>query len=262
MVLSRLRKISEKILKPAANFAIKIGITPNMATFLAFLVSIIAAGLIFLYPIWNYILIFSAGLIFLSGYFDALDGAIARNSYRITKFGGFLDSVLDRYADAIMIGCLILVGYPTQILCVTWIGLVALIGSLLVSYTRARAESAGATNGKKMAVGIAERSERMIILMIVFVLQGFPELSLTTNPLLNYTGIGMIILAVLTHITVIQRIIHAYRVLPEVEQKSKDEEKASSPEEKTGSIEEIITRPAELTSSPEEFVSKPEKIIS
>lgn len=249
MVLSRLRKISEKIIKPAAEIAIKIGITPNIATLMGFLVSVIAAILIFLYPVWNYILIFSAGLIFLSGYFDALDGAIARNSYRITAFGGFLDSVLDRFSDAIMIGCIILVGYPFSVLCVPWIGLIALVGSLLVSYTRARAEAAGA---EKMAVGIAERGERMIILMIVLGLQGVPELAYTTNPYLNYTGIGMIILAVLTHITVIQRIIYARRVLPSIKQHNKEKEIEISPEEK----------PSELISGSEEITSHKEKAIT
>lgn len=204
-----------------ANFAIKIGITPNVATLLGFAVAIVAAGLIFLYPTWPYILIVSAGLLLLAGYFDALDGAIARNSHQITQFGGFLDSVLDRYSDAILIGVIIFVGYPTSMLCVPWIGLIALVGALLVSYTRARAEAAGA---KKMAVGIAERSERMILIMILFILQGIPELYYwgagPGNPFLNYTGIGMIVLAIITHITVIQRILHARRTLPEGEVQS------------------------------------------
>ncbi|HUX98805.1 MAG TPA: archaetidylinositol phosphate synthase [Candidatus Deferrimicrobium sp.] len=229
MVLSRMRNISEKIIKPIANKAIKIGLTPNKATLIGFLVSILSASIIFLYPIWQYVLLLSAGLFFLAGCLDALDGAIARNSHGVTAFGGFLDSVLDRYSDAILIGCIIFVGFPNSQLCVPWIGLIALIGSLLVSYTRARAESAGA---KKMAVGIAERGERMIILMIVLILQGIPALALTANPLLvpvlAYTNIGLIILAVLTHITVIQRIIHAYRVLPETDLAKNGEEITNS----------------------------------
>ena len=214
MVLSKMRNLSEKIIRPMAKKAIALGITPNSATLLGFCVSVVAALIILIYPMWHYILIVSAGLILLGGYFDALDGAIARNSHRITAFGGFLDSVLDRYSDAIMITCIIFVGFPNSILCVPWIGLVAIVGSLLVSYTRARAESAGA---KSMAVGFAERSERMIILMIFLVLQGIPAIQYTTNPLFNYTGIGMIILAVLTQITVVQRIVAAMKKLPEAE---------------------------------------------
>jgi archaetidylinositol phosphate synthase len=229
MVLSKMRNISEKIIKPFANGAIKIGLTPNKATLIGFLVSILSASLIFLYPIWRYILLVSAGLFFLAGCLDALDGAIARNSHGVTAFGGFLDSVLDRYSDAILIGCIIFVGFPSAPLCVPWIGLIALIGSLLVSYTRARAESAGA---KKMAVGIAERGERMIILMIVLILQGIPELALTANPVLMpvlaYTNIGLIILAILTHFTVIQRIVHAYRVLPATDHAKQEEQIANN----------------------------------
>ncbi len=192
-----------------ANFAMKLGITPNMATLLGFSVSIVAAGLIFLYSMWSYILILSAGLMLLAGYFDALDGAIARNSHRITAFGGFLDSVLDRYADAIIISIIILSG-----LCVNWIGLIALFGSLLVSYTRARAEAAG---GQKMAVGLFERGERMLLIMGVLILQGIPQLAYTANMQWGYVGIGIIILAIATHITAIQRILYARKLLPEIE---------------------------------------------
>jgi len=210
-----MRNFSEKIIKPMAEKAIKLHITPNSATLLGFCVSVVAAGLIFIYPLFPYILLLTSGLMLLSGYFDALDGAIARNSHRITAFGGFLDSVLDRYSDAIMITCIIFVGFPNSTLCVPWIGLLALIGSLLVSYTRARAEAAGA---KSMAVGIAERSERMIILMIVLLLQAIPAIAIPgANPMLTYTNIGLIILAVLTHITVVQRIITALKRLPEAE---------------------------------------------
>ena len=236
MVLSRMRNISEKIIKPMAEKAIKLGITPNSATLLGFCVSVVAALIILIYPIFPYILVLSAGLILLAGYFDALDGAIARNSHRITAFGGFLDSVLDRYSDAIMITCIIFVGFPYSTLCVPWIGLVALVGSLLVSYTRARAEAAGA---KSMAVGIAERSERMIILMIVLVLQGIPEIQYTMDPLFNYTGIGMIILAVLTQITVVQRIIAALRKLPEAETAAMNQNKMNE-EAKITELTEIV----------------------
>ncbi len=258
MVLSRFRKVSDKVIKPAAEFAIKIGLTPNKATLLGFLVSIVAAGIIFVYPYWNYILIFSAGLILLAGYFDALDGAIARNSHRITAFGGFLDSVLDRYSDAFMIGCIILVGFPYSVLCVPVIGLIALVGSLLVSYTRARAEAAGA---KKMSVGLLERGERMILIMIVLVLQGFPQLSYTTNPLFNYTGIGMIILAVLTHVTVIQRILHARRVLPETEQETQPTENVAPVTEISPSTEGISNQPAEMVTMTNGGARKREKAL-
>lgn len=257
MVLSRLRGVSEKIMKPMATFAIKLGITPNQATLLGFLVSVIAAGLIFFYPYWHYILIVTSGLFLLAGYFDALDGAIARNSHRITAFGGFLDSVLDRYSDAFIIGCIILVGYPASVLCVPWIGLVAMVGSLLVSYTRARAEAAGA---EKMAVGLFERSERMLLIMGVLILQGIPALQYTTNPLFNYTGIGMIILAVMTHVTVIQRILHARRELEGIEEELTEKAIVTMTEEKSSYEEEKEEVHVEFNATSTKIARKQEKV--
>ncbi|MHA1264294.1 MAG: CDP-alcohol phosphatidyltransferase family protein [Candidatus Helarchaeota archaeon] len=256
MVLSRLRSVSEKVMKPMANFAIKLGITPNQATLLGFFVSIVAALLIFIYPSWRYILILSSGLFLLAGYFDALDGAIARNSHHITAFGGFLDSVLDRYSDSIIIGCIILVGYPYSVLCIPWIGLVALIGSLLVSYTRARAEAAG---GQKMVVGLFERGERMLLIMGVLILQGIPELQYTTNPLYNYTGIGMIILAFMTHITVIQRILYARRILPEIEAQVKAKAFQTVHDTSESLIHEDVPSDKSLKEIPEKTSSLSEK---
>ena len=86
----------------------------------------------------------------ISGLFDALDGAIARIYGEATKFGGFFDSVLDRYADAVVLSGIIVGGLTNLI----W-GLAALFGSLLVSYARARAEAAGV---KMESVGLAERA--------------------------------------------------------------------------------------------------------
>jgi len=239
-------------MKPAANFAMKLGITPNIATLLGFLVSVIAAGLIFIYPYWNWILLVTAGLFFVAGYFDALDGAIARNSHQITKFGGFLDSVLDRYSDAIIIGCIILVGYPISTLCIPWIGLIALIGSLLVSYTRARAEAAGVEN---FSVGFFERSERMILIMFVLFLQGNPLIQYTTNPLYNYTGIGMIILAICTHLTVIQRILHARKVLSEVDQSADEKIEEKIEDSHSMSSADVFVKPSGNPRQPEEAIT-------
>ena len=252
MVLSRLRSISEKIMKPAANFAIKLGITPNVATLLGFMVSVIAAGLIFVYPVWPWILMVTAILFFVAGYFDALDGAIARNSHQITKFGGFLDSVLDRYSDAFIIGCIMLVGYPYSVLCVPWIGLIALVGSLLVSYTRARAEAAGV---EKFSVGFFERSERMILIMVVLFLQGNPFIQYTTNPLYNYTGIGMIILAVCTHLTVIQRILHARKALGEIEEPSEMQAEETVVEENHTPSERLVSSARGMTPRTEKAIT-------
>lgn len=130
----------------------------------------------------------------ISGFCDALDGTLARIYEKTTKFGGFLDSLLDRCSDAAMFIGVILGG-----LCNIFFGLIALTSSLLVSYTRARSEALGV---EMEAVGIAERAERLIILAIA----GF--LSAIWLEALSW---GVICLAILTNITVLQRVIHFLR---------------------------------------------------
>jgi archaetidylinositol phosphate synthase len=137
-------------------------------------------------------------LLLLSGFCDALDGILARLYQQTTVFGGFLDSLLDRYADAIIYAGIIIGG-----LCDPLWGLIALTGSLLVSYSRARAEAAGI---KMESVGLAERAERMIILIIASLVALFwqPETAI---------GIGIILLAILSNLTVLQRALYAYKRL-------------------------------------------------
>jgi archaetidylinositol phosphate synthase len=148
------------------------------------------------------LLLLAIVLLLASGFCDTLDGIIARNYQQATTFGGFFDSLLDRYADAIVYSGVIISG-----LCDIYSGLAALFGSLLVSYSRARAEAAGV---KMESVGIAERAERMLILAAASLAAFFWTPSLE---------IGVIVLAVLSNLTVIQRGIHAYSVL----KKKKDE---------------------------------------
>ena len=147
---------------------------------------------------------FEGGLLILfSGVFDVLDGGVARAKGSITPFGGVLDSVCDRYSDGVMflgimagaingkLNVLPVLGIDGWL----WSGY-ALIGSFLVSYTRARAESAGCS---KLSVGFAERTERMLIL-------AFGALS-------GLLGWALVLIAVLSHITFIQRVLRAKSIL-------------------------------------------------
>ncbi len=155
-------------------------------------------------------LLFAVLLLLLSGFVDALDGAVARVQGKVTPFGGVFDSICDRYSDAIVIFGVILGGW-----CSPFWGILALIGSLLVSYSRARAEAAGVS---QLGVGIAERPERLIILMVMTIFQYLTSLGFIPAPLsffeitlwLEY---GIILIAVLAHITVVQRTVSAYRAL-------------------------------------------------
>ncbi|MDD5244508.1 MAG: CDP-alcohol phosphatidyltransferase family protein [Syntrophorhabdaceae bacterium] len=126
----------------------------------------------------------------IAGFFDLLDGAIARHTNRVSLFGGFLDSVLDRYSDlAVMLGILVffLYGNERAYAVVTFI---ASMGIAIIPYARARAEAASLSCN----TGLMERPERIIFLLI----------GLFFN-VLHYV---VIVLAVLSHVTVIQRIMY------------------------------------------------------
>jgi archaetidylinositol phosphate synthase len=147
---------------------------------------------------------FEGGLLILfSGVFDTLDGGVARAKGIITPFGGVLDSVCDRYSDGLIFLGIIagavngrLVLPPImQIEGWLWAGF-ALIGSFLVSYTRARAESAGCM---KLSIGIAERTERMVILIL--------------GSLSGFLGWALVLITVFSHITIIQRVLRAKSIL-------------------------------------------------
>ncbi|NLN44648.1 MAG: CDP-alcohol phosphatidyltransferase family protein [Methanosarcina sp.] len=175
-----------------------IPLSPNTLTLMGFAVSVVG-GVAFALgeP-------FAGGLLILfSGVFDILDGGVARAKGRTTPFGGVLDSVCDRYSDGLMFLGIIAgsvngrLALPpvVQIEGWLWAGY-ALIGSFLVSYTRARAESAGC---RKLSVGIAERAERMIILAL--------------GGLSGFLSWALVLIAVFTHITIIQRVLRAKSIL-------------------------------------------------
>jgi archaetidylinositol phosphate synthase len=171
-------------------------INPNTVTILALLFCI-AAGLYF--AAGN--LVIAGFMLLLGGFFDVLDGAVARENGRVTKFGGLLDSVLDRYADAAVFLGIMWGGHaalPPYIENDWFLGGLALTGSLLVSYTRARAEAGGTG---VLNIGVAERAERMILIILGAFLG-----------LLNW---AVLVVAVISHLTVLQRMIAARRILKE-----------------------------------------------
>jgi len=190
-LLTKLKQSVQFWITSEAKLAHSIGLTPNQVSAIGIVLAVISA---FTYWTWRFhifLLILAPFLLLASGFCDALDGALARLYGEATAFGGFLDSLLDRYADAIVFCGIILGG-----LCAPFWGLVALIGSLLVSYARARAEAEGV---KMEAVGMAERPERLIILAIA------SFLSIVWLEALSWS---VIVLAVLTNLTVLQRVIY------------------------------------------------------
>jgi|SRR3990172_2086149 len=177
--------------KPLSGLAKHIRVNPNILTITGFLITAAAAVIL------SHNLFAGGLLIGLGGIFDMLDGMVARVNGRATKFGAFLDSVLDRYSDAFLFfgfAWYFMEKNPIEFTGVL-LSLIAAVGAFLVSYTRARAEGLG----KECKIGLLERPER-IILMVFGALTGW------IIPV-------MLIMAVLTNITVFQRISYVYKSL-------------------------------------------------
>ena len=197
-MLTKLKQKIQGMLTAEAIVAHRIGLTPNLITGVGLILAFLAA---FFYAYWRgdaRFLLLATVLLLFSGFCDALDGVVARIFAQATVFGGYLDSLLDRYADAA-----VLIGIMFGGLCASeylyW-GFAAVVGSLLVSYSRARAEAAGV---KMESIGLAERAERMLILV------GAGLLGFFWQPVVVMTE-AVILLAVLTNLTVLQRSIYLY----------------------------------------------------
>ena len=211
------RRMVEQVMRPLAN----LGITPNMLTLTGLLLTVLTTGVI----AFNHLRI--GGLLVLgAGIFDMFDGAMARVSQKSSKFGAFFDSTLDRYSEGILLlGVIIyaqvhmpqqtsVVGTITTAQLVVWLAYIAALSSLMVSYTRARAEGLGL----ECKVGLLARPER-VILLAVGLLIGQVALVWT-----------MLVLALLTTYTAIQRIIHIWMVTrpPKVQPATPGEQQANS----------------------------------
>jgi len=190
-LLTKLKQRAQLWFNSEAKMLHNLGLKPNQVSILGIAFAVLSALTYWQWKFNSLLLILAPLLMLASGLLDALDGALARLYGETTNFGGFFDSLLDRYADAIIICGIILGGLAD----VKW-GLAALMGSLLVSYARARAEAAGV---KMESVGLAERAERLILLALA---------SFLSFVWLDALGWGVLVLAILTNLTVIQRAIY------------------------------------------------------
>lgn len=131
--------------------------------------------------------------IIVAAVFDLTDGPVARTSRRVTPFGGFLDSVLDRYSDfLLLVGLLVFYARATRFWYVVLVA-VCMIGSVMTSYTRARAENVIGS----CKVGFLERPERIVLLII--------------GALTDRMAAALWVIVVLSHVTVVHRVVHTYR---------------------------------------------------
>jgi len=174
---------------PLSQIAKKIPLNPNSLTIIGFLITVVAALVI------PKSIRLGGILILIGGIFDALDGVVARTRGNATKFGAFLDSVLDRYSDAFLFLAIAWYLIERNSFTGSLLSLGTLVGAFLISYARARAEGLGESCQK----GIMERPERIILLALAAI----------TGWLIPILWI----MIVLTHITVFQRIYHVWKTM-------------------------------------------------
>lgn len=190
--LAEIRKVvARRLSHPIVRLLARTGVTPNALTWFGLLLSLGAAVLIALKQP------FAAGFVVLfAGLFDMLDGALARFTNKITKFGAILDSTLDRLGEvAVLLGLLIFFVREFSIPGILVVGF-ALPGALMVSYLRARAEAAGLTG----EAGFFTRTERVIILSLGLLLSGIDYALI----------ISLGIIAFFSYVTVTQRLLHIW----------------------------------------------------
>ena len=199
-MLNRLmRETWTKVMTPIARLFLKLGISPDVVTIVGTLG--VCVGALAFFPrgqfLWGTLVI----VLFIFG--DNVDGVMARMSGREGQWGAFLDSTLDRVGDAAIFGGLVLhfAGQgPDNNLLVAGLALACLILGMVVSYAKARAEGLGMTAN----VGIAERADRLLLVLVATGLVGFglPKTLL---------GIVLALLAVASFITVLQRMMTVHR---------------------------------------------------
>jgi CDP-diacylglycerol--glycerol-3-phosphate 3-phosphatidyltransferase/archaetidylinositol phosphate synthase len=236
-MLGKLRERYQKVMMPAGRLLARTGITPNMITGLTVLVALVSAYFFFLGD-----LILGFLLMLLTVVMDMFDGAVARASNLGIKFGATFDHTLDRYAEFLFI--LGLMMGPTVITPVAWWalasgesylpwfwGVFSLFGMIMASFTRAKAESVGGM--ESCSVGIAERQEKLILTFAGILLLALPSTNIWTDfltflpvvvldlfvalQMTNILTVCVVIVGVLSHLTVVQRLAYARKVILQTE---------------------------------------------
>ena len=208
MVLDSKRNRVDFILDPAARLLRNV--SPNTISSLALVIAVLASLMLFFSDQWHLLLILAALTVLVSGFFDGLDGKVARLSGKASKKGDFVDHVLDLYADVLLICSVAISSWCNPV-----IGIVAIVGVLLTSYMGTQAQAVGA--GRHYG-GILGRADRMVLMIAMPILQyvllttGSSSLDLVVIQT-NFLEIMMIWFAVVGNITALQRAWTTYRVL-------------------------------------------------
>jgi len=208
--LDKHRSKADFILVPAAE-RLK-DVNPNMISWAGLVLAFISGLVLYLSYDVDYLLIAGAALVLLSGFFDALDGKVAKLSGKASAKGDFLDHVFDRYADVFMIGGVAVSGW-----CNPYLGILALVGVLLTSYMGTQAQAVGA---KRLYAGLLGRADRVLLLTLFPLIQylmivlGYGVVTLDTVAL-TWMEIVMLWFAIVGNLTAIQRVLVVWNPLSE-----------------------------------------------
>jgi CDP-diacylglycerol--glycerol-3-phosphate 3-phosphatidyltransferase len=197
LLSTRAKEAGRALLAPVVRLAVAMHLTPNAITIIGFAVVVAAAVLIGIGNLLAGALVLTAGSLL-----DAVDGALARATGVTSAFGSFLDSTLDRAAEAVLYGGIAAyyLGSMSEPAAPVLLALLALAGSFMVSYTRARAEGIGLT----ASVGLAPRMERLVLIVVGIVLAGIG---------FQIALIGALaVIALISVATTVQRIWHVHQL--------------------------------------------------
>lgn len=230
MILSQFKSLGHKIINPLVMILVNMKVNPNTITTFGFVLTVFSCIIFMMGAEFGargdlYYVGWGGFMILFAGAFDMLDGQVARLSGRSSDFGALYDSVLDRYSEMVMfLGiCYYLVSHDYFLSSV--FAFVALMGSVMVSYTRARAEALGID----CSVGLMQRPERVVIIGLSAVMCGVMssvigsgfKLSVEWLPIPLFETITIFtfpifVVAILANVTALHRLRHSYK---EVERK-------------------------------------------
>jgi CDP-diacylglycerol--glycerol-3-phosphate 3-phosphatidyltransferase len=217
-----LQQFIYKIIDPLVHALVKIGVTPNMVTATGCVINVIAAcvfiygglkvnyllGIPVITPLQNAVLIWGGAILLFGSLFDMLDGQVARIGNMSSTYGALFDSVLDRYSELITLFGICFYFFMLDQSLFALITFIAMVGSIMVSYVRARAEGLGL----KCDVGLMQRPERVVLTSVGSLFAGiFSCVWVFVIPL--------IIIAVFANITAFVRLAYAHKQLVQRESK-------------------------------------------
>ena len=225
-----------KVINPFINVLVKLGVTPNAITTIGFAINIGAAVIFVLgadqprgdlsYVGWGGFVILFAGL------FDMIDGRLARVGKMESSFGALFDSVLDRYSELVMFLGICYYLVAQNYFLSSLFAFVAMIGSLMVSYVRARAEGLGI----ECKGGLMQRPERILLVGISAILCSvfenytgefkatFPGTEVPIFESITLFTVPIFVMAVMTNLTVIQRLIDSKKALDKLDQERNEKQ--------------------------------------